>query len=303
MDSQAPHDLFAGRLPAALFNWAPFGRAKRRLLRLDPARELEFSGSGARRKAPFFRSRQQRPARANLRAFTATERAMTSTGIISSPRVFLFLAAAILAAPAHAQTPAAGTDLAPAAYEAKALEILMRSVDFRTVAGDKAAQGAYAAWLAGELVKGGFSKSDVTVDLSGPAPTLVAVYQGAAEAPPLVLSGHMDVVEADPADWTRDPFKAVNENGFVYGRGAVDNKFDVAMMTATLIRLKAEKFTPQRDIVLALSGDEETSMVTTAALARLFRGAHLVLNGDGGGGTLREDGSPLAYSLQTAEKT
>ncbi|HBS36213.1 MAG TPA: hypothetical protein DEA50_14235 [Parvularcula sp.] len=228
---------------------------------------------------------------------------MTSTGIISSPRVFLFLAAAILAAPAHAQTPAAGTDLAPAAYEAKALEILMRSVDFRTVAGDKAAQGAYAAWLAGELVKGGFSKSDVTVDLSGPAPTLVAVYQGAAEAPPLVLSGHMDVVEADPADWTRDPFKAVNENGFVYGRGAVDNKFDVAMMTATLIRLKAEKFTPQRDIVLALSGDEETSMVTTAALARLFRGAHLVLNGDGGGGTLREDGSPLAYSLQTAEKT
>lgn len=204
---------------------------------------------------------------------------------------------------AFLSAPAAGeTDLTPAAHEAKALEILTRSVDFRSVAGDKA-QRAYAEYLAGALVKGGFKKSDVVVDPSGPAPTLIATYQGATDAPALILSGHMDVVEADPADWTRDPFKSVTEDGFVFGRGSVDNKFDVAMMVATLLRLKAEKFTPQRDVVLVLSGDEETTMVTTEALAKRFKGAYLVLNGDGGGGTLREDGSPLAYSLQTAEKT
>lgn len=209
----------------------------------------------------------------------------------------LLAALSLLALPAAAEP-----DLAPAANEAQALDLLTRSVNFRSVAGDKA-QGAYANYLAGVLIKGGFKKSDVKVDLTGAAPTLVATYPGATDAPALILSGHMDVVEADAADWTRDPFTAVVENGFVYGRGAVDNKFDVAMMAATLLRLKAEKFVPQRDVVLVLSGDEETTMVTTEALAKRFRGAHLVLNGDGGGGTLREDGSALAYSLQTAEKT
>ena len=197
---------------------------------------------------------------------------------------------------------ASATDLTAADHEARALEILQRSVDFRSVAGDQALAD-YARYLAGLLVDGGFRKTDVTVDLSGPAPTLVATYQGATDAPALILSGHMDVVEADPADWTRDPFKSVTENGFVFGRGSVDNKFDIAMMVATLLRLKSEKFVPRRDVVLVLSGDEETTMVTTEALAKRFKGAHMVLNGDGGGGTLREDGSALAYGLQTAEKT
>lgn len=207
------------------------------------------------------------------------------------------IAAALLAAPAAAET-----DLTPAAHEEKALDILTRSVNFRSVEGDPA-RGAYAAYLADLLVDGGFARSDVKADLSGPAPTLVATYQGRTDAPPLILSGHMDVVEADPADWTRDPFTAVVENGFVYGRGSVDNKFDNSIIVATLLRLKAEGFMPARDIVLVFSGDEETTMVTTESLAGRFKGAHLVLNGDGGGGTLREDGSALAYSLQTAEKT
>jgi len=196
----------------------------------------------------------------------------------------------------------ADTTLTPDGYDAQAVEILSRSVDFRSVAGDKGL-AQYAHYLADLLIGAGFAKSDVVVDLSGAAPTLIATFQGSTDAPALILSGHMDVVEADPDDWTRDPFAAVNESGFIYGRGAVDNKFDVAMMVATLIRLKSESYKPQRDIVLVLSGDEETEMVTTESLAAKFRGTYLVLNGDGGGGTLREDGSPLAYSLQTAEKT
>jgi len=208
-----------------------------------------------------------------------------------------FLIATLLVSPAVAEA-----DLTAADQEVRALEILTRSVNFRSVEGDKAI-GAYADYLAEILIKGGFSKPDVVIDRSGAAPTLVATYRGKTDAPPLILSGHMDVVEADPADWTRDPFKAVVENGFVYGRGSVDNKFDNSMIVATLLRLKAEGFTPQRDVVLALSGDEETQMVTTEALAKRFRGAYMVLNGDGGGGTLREDGSALVYSLQTSEKT
>jgi carboxypeptidase PM20D1 len=206
-------------------------------------------------------------------------------------------AAALLAAPATAEP-----DLTVAAQEARALDILTRSVNFRSVAGDKAL-GDYASYLAELLVKGGFDRSDVEVDRAGPAPTLVATYQGKTDAPPLIISGHLDVVEADPADWTRDPFTSVVENGFVLGRGSYDNKFDVSMAAATLLRLKEEGFAPERDVILVLSGDEETTMVTTEALAKRFKGAHLVLNGDGGGGTLREDGTPLAYSLQTAEKT
>lgn len=222
---------------------------------------------------------------------------------IAAVRCFKGIIMRLLAALAFSALPAAAeTDLTPAAQEAMALEILQRSVEFRSVAGDKALQG-YADYLAGVLLKGGFGKDDVSVDRSGPEPALIATYQGATDAPAIVLSGHLDVVEADPADWTRDPFKAVTENGFVYGRGSVDNKFDISMMVATLVRLKAEGFTPQRDVVLVLSGDEETTMVTTEALAKRFKGAHLVLNGDGGGGTLREDGSALVYSLQTAEKT
>lgn len=196
----------------------------------------------------------------------------------------------------------AETNLTPDEHDARALEILTASVNFRSVKGDSAA-AEHARYLARLLVAGGYAKADVEVDVNGASPTLVATYQGTTDAAPLLLSGHMDVVEADPADWSRDPFTAVVENGYVYGRGAVDNKFDNSMIVATLLRLKSEAFKPARDIILVLSGDEETEMVTTESLAARFKGAHLVLNGDGGGGTLREDGTPLAYNLQTAEKT
>jgi acetylornithine deacetylase/succinyl-diaminopimelate desuccinylase-like protein len=113
----------------------------------------------------------------------------------------------------------------------------------------------------------------------------------------------MDVVEARREDWVRDPFTMTEDANYYFGRGVVDNKFDVSMMAATLIRLKQEGFRPSRDVILVLSGDEETEMKTTEALAARFAGAALLLNGDGGGGTLHEDGAPLAYNLQTSEKT
>jgi len=82
----------------------------------------------------------------------------------------------------------------------------------------------------------------------------------------------------------------------------VDDKFDVSMVVAVLAKLRHEGWKPGRDVVLALSGDEETMMATTAVLAQRLKGAEMVLNTDGGGGGLK-DGKPTPYGIQGAEKT
>lgn len=206
-----------------------------------------------------------------------------------------FLAATLaLSGAASAQTPDTQVD--------DAIQMLGDSIAFASV--EKSPDILkYAQYLKSRLVKGGFAASDIEIDASGPAPMLVAFYRGASPEKPIILSGHMDVVEAKAADWGRNPFEMTREGDYLIGRGAVDNKWGVVMMVETLIRLKQEGFAPDRDIILALSGDEETQMASTAILAERFKGAGLVLNSDGGGGTLGEDGAPLAYNLQTAEKT
>jgi acetylornithine deacetylase/succinyl-diaminopimelate desuccinylase-like protein len=154
------------------------------------------------------------------------------------------------------------------------------------------------------LVKGGFSASDIVFTPIGETGTLELNWQGSDPSlKPIVISDHMDVVAADPKDWTRDPFTAVVENGYIFGRGAIDDKFDDAMVITTLIQLRQEGFKPKRTIHLALSGDEETEMKTAQALAQKLKGAEIVLNGDGGGGVLSEDGKPMVYGLQAGEKT
>lgn len=166
----------------------------------------------------------------------------------------------------------------PPATTAQALEILGSSIRFRTFPGQDQVP-AYAEYLAGVL--------------RGSDPSLN----------PIVLAAHMDVVPALAGDWQRDPFVPVTEGGFVFGRGSSDNKFGIATMVATLLWLKSEHFQPGRDIVLALTGDEETTQASTAMLAQQLRDAELVLNSDAGGGMLGEDGTPLVYGVQAAEKT
>jgi acetylornithine deacetylase/succinyl-diaminopimelate desuccinylase-like protein len=214
-----------------------------------------------------------------------------------APMIARMLASALLIS---ATIPAAAETSPSTPPAGEAIALLGRSIAYRSVEGSSDTL-RYAEHLAGILKKGGIV--DVDVDNSGPAPTLVAIYQGESDEKPIILSGHMDVVEAKTEDWGRDPFAMTRDGDYLIGRGAVDNKWGVTMMVMTLLRLKREGFTPRRDIILALSGDEETLMKSTAILAERFRDAGLVLNSDGGGGTLREDGSPLAYNLQTAEKT
>ena len=190
----------------------------------------------------------------------------------------------------------------PDAQTREATELLAQLVGMPTVAG-RGQVPVLADALAKRLVAGGFAAEDVQVVPMGETAYLTARYRGTGAKRPMLISNHMDVVEARREDWLRDPFVLATADGYHYARGVSDNKFDIAMVVQTLLRLKQEGFTPSRDIILVFSGDEETAMKTTAALAGLYPDAEFLINGDGGGGTLDSGHKPLPYSLQTAEKS
>ena len=219
-------------------------------------------------------------------------------------RPFACLLLAGSAAPALA---AVSTAVDPAEIAA-AKTILKDSVGFDTVKG-RGKVPAYAAYLKDVLVKGGFPASDITITPVGETANLHLVWKGSgpnnSSAAPIAIAAHMDVVEADPKDWTRDPFVAVEENGYVFGRGVLDNKFDLSMVTEALITLKARGFKPGRDIHVFFSGDEETEGATAAIQAKQAKAAGVayLLNTDAGGGGLDKDGKPVAYTISASEKT
>jgi acetylornithine deacetylase/succinyl-diaminopimelate desuccinylase-like protein len=203
---------------------------------------------------------------------------------------------------AHAQTPGPNPQA-----EAQALDLLKHGIAFRTVAGPDNKTFDYASYLREALIAGGYPAEDVTITRLGDTAYMVARWRGTGKAKkgakPIYISGHMDVVAANPADWTRDPFTPVIENGYIWGRGASDMKYDLSTMIATLIELRREGFRPGRDIILLASGDEETAMHTTAAMAEQYHDAELLLNIDGGGGSMGEDGKPIGFGIDGAEKT
>jgi acetylornithine deacetylase/succinyl-diaminopimelate desuccinylase-like protein len=170
-----------------------------------------------------------------------------------------------------------------------------------------------AEYLAGEFRAAGFPAGDVQVlpfkGEGDQTASLVVRYRAAGKSrlKPILMLAHMDVVAARRADWQRDPYTLVEENGYFFGRGTYDDKQGVAALTATFLRLKAEKFVPTRDLVLYFSGDEETAQATAEDTAKNHRDlidAEYALNADAGGGVLDEaSGKALYFGLQTAEKT
>lgn len=112
--------------------------------------------------------------------------------------------------------------------------------------------------VAARLKAAGFPDADVQV--LGPNPrkgNLVARYRGSGTRRPILLLAHLDVVEARREDWSTDPFTFLEKDGFFYGRGTTDDKAMASSLTANLIRLRQEGFTPDRDLILALTADEE----------------------------------------------
>ncbi|TPG42494.1 M20/M25/M40 family metallo-hydrolase [Sphingomonas koreensis] len=214
-------------------------------------------------------------------------------------RVVLSAAAIILAANSSPSLPSH-----PVA-EAQALSLAEQAISLRSVQGPGNKTPEVAALYKAALVAGGFADADITITPFDDTAYLIARWPGADPAlKPLVISGHMDVVEANPADWQRDPFKPVVENGYLYGRGSTDMKLDGTLAIASLIELKREGYHPRRTIIIEFSGDEETEMKTSGIIADKLADSDLVLNIDGGGGTLDEKtGKPEYFTWQGAEKT
>ena len=195
--------------------------------------------------------------------------------------------------------------------ELAARQLYSDIIAFRTARGHQQVP-AMVAYLHNALIKAGFAPEDIAVtdyDSDGePTQGLMVTYRakGKAKAGPIVLLGHMDVVEALPEDWERPPFTLTEEEGYFFGRGTLDNKYGIASLAHNFIRLKKEGWVPSRDLILVFSGDEETGMISTRAQARLVAETikpALVLNSDAGGIRLTEAGKPIMFGVQAAEKT
>jgi len=208
------------------------------------------------------------------------------------------VAAVVSASPAWAQ------DAGPQNLEARA--ILKELVEINTTDSSGSTTRAAEA-MAARLKAAGFADADVQV--LGPNPrkgNLVARLRGRNPGKPIVLLAHLDVVEALKADWSADldPFVFTERDGYFYGRGTSDDKNHAAIWIANLIRYKQEGFVPARDIVVALTADEEggdsNGVKWLLENHRRLIDADYVLN-EGGGGELK-DGKAVAHGVQAAEK-
>src|SRR5262249_45569834 len=216
------------------------------------------------------------------------------------PALASLLAVALAAAASRAAPPAAPDG------DALALEILRELVAIDTAPSGgggrtrRAAQGGAARPAAA-----GFAAGDLNVLGMKPGDgNLVARYRGTGARRPILLMAHLDVVEARPSDWTVPPFRLTERDGYLYGRGSLDNKGGAAMLVASFIRMKREGHRPDRDLILLLSADEET---TGANMQWLLREHRALLDAEyalhtGARAVLLDGDRPQAFTVQTSEK-
>jgi acetylornithine deacetylase/succinyl-diaminopimelate desuccinylase-like protein len=230
-----------------------------------------------------------------------------------------FTASAAIAQPAQppiSTPPTAtlkGAKPLPPKWEATTREIYKSAVETPTVAGREGENLKLANYLAGKFKAAGWADADVHVlpytSVPGIETAALIARWPAAGTPakkPMLIIAHMDVVEALKSDWSTDPFKLVEKDGYFYGRGSGDDKGGLVPVTVALMKLRAEGFKPDRDIVILFTGDEETQgrgAELGATDWRKWTEAEFVLNADAGGGGFERDGTPLGFGLQTSEKT
>ncbi|HMJ71498.1 MAG TPA: M20/M25/M40 family metallo-hydrolase [Cyclobacteriaceae bacterium] len=159
--------------------------------------------------------------------------------------------------------------------------------------------------MAARLRAAGFDEKDIFV--GGPdekSGNIVATLRGSGKRKPLLLLAHLDVVEALREDWSTDPFKFEEIDGFYYARGSRDDKAMAAIFVANIIRMKKEKFTPDRDIIVALTDDEESGdfngVAWLLANHKQLIDAQYALNEGGGGQEI--DGKKVLNAVQLSEK-
>jgi len=189
--------------------------------------------------------------------------------------------------------------------DARAREIFKQLIEINTTDTPAGNVTKAAEAVAARLKAGGFAAADVQV--LGPDPrkhNVIARYRGTGARKPLLLVAHLDVVEAKRDDWSFDPFVFLEKDGFYYGRGTSDDKAMAAILAANLVRLKQEGFKPDRDLILALTADEEggnfNGVEWLVKNHRELIDAELALN-EGGSGQLK-NGKYLINQVQASEK-
>ena len=217
----------------------------------------------------------------------------------------LCLAAGLALACSPAGSPAGADTLSPARYQELAQSLLEELIEIDTTHTTGSTTRAAEA-MAAHLLEAGFAPGDVHVLEEVPRKgNLVVRYRGSDTGrPPLLLLAHLDVVEADPADWTVEPFNFVERDGYFYGRGTTDDKDECAIHVANLIRMRERGYVPDRDIIVALTADEEggdhNGVEWLLAAHRELIDAEYALN-EGGGGAIA-NGVHVSNAVQASEK-
>jgi acetylornithine deacetylase/succinyl-diaminopimelate desuccinylase-like protein len=166
---------------------------------------------------------------------------------------------------------------------------------------------AAAQAMAARLIAAGYPRADVQAFQSGPRRgNLVARLRGSGKRKPILLVAHIDVVEAKPEDWTTDPFKLVEKDGYFYGRGTSDDKDMAAAWVVNMIRWKREGYKPDRDLILVLETDEELGDRHGLGIRWLIEHHRDLIDAayaiNEGGEVEVKEGKPFANGIQTAEK-
>jgi acetylornithine deacetylase/succinyl-diaminopimelate desuccinylase-like protein len=221
----------------------------------------------------------------------------------------LLHASGLIAAPlaiATPGTPATATPI-PGADVALARDILRQLVEIRTTHDNGTTQAAQA--VLERLTAAGFAPAEAVLLTPAEFPqsaNVVARLHGRGKGKPLLYICHLDVVEAIPSDWSRDPFKLTEDGGYLYGRGTIDMKGQDAAVLTSLIRMKREHYIPDRDIVVAFTADEEAGGASNGVhwLIEHHRDlidAGMVVNPDGGEAGMKQ-GRKLYVGVETSEK-
>src|SRR5262245_12316359 len=189
--------------------------------------------------------------------------------------------------------------------ERRAREIYKELIEINTTDTPAGNVTKAAEAMAARFKAAGFSANDMQV--IGPDPkkgNLILRWRGTGARRPLLLLAHLDVVEAKREDWSFDPFTFLEKDGFFYGRGTSDDKAMASQFVANLIRLKEEGHKPDRDLILALTADEEGGNFNGVAwLVKNHKeviDAEFAIN-EGGGGNMR-NGKYLTNEVQASEK-
>lgn len=229
---------------------------------------------------------------------------MKTSHVKTKPLAAILLAAAI-ALPCAAQL---NTPQLSANDQQLARGLLKQLIEINTSHTPQGGITAAAKAMQQRFLAAGFPAADVTV--AGPIPAqqnLVVRYRGRANSGkrPILIIGHLDVVNANRSDWTVDPFQLTEKDGYLYGRGTQDMKECDAAFVFAFLKLYAERFTPDRDLILALTADEESGdnngVDWLLKNRRPLVDAGFVLNPDMGGLTL-EKGKPDFLGVEATEK-